>query len=103
MVSSIKAPQPLWMSTFPRNVLSAWRWGPYSLPIKLLDFFVLCFHVGDGDADDESRDTTDFYTVEDVVEQLGFGWYQLGITLFSGSLWVSIYSSVCLFCIMHCP
>ncbi|XP_065902879.1 synaptic vesicle 2-related protein-like isoform X2 [Dysidea avara] len=43
---------------------------------------------GDGDADDESRDTTDFYTVEDVVEQLGFGWYQLGITLFSGSLWV---------------
>ena len=29
------------------------------------------------------------YTVEDVVERMGFGWYQLGITLFSGSLWVS--------------
>ena len=31
----------------------------------------------------------DVYTVEDMVERMGFGWYQLAITLFSGSLWVS--------------
>ena len=39
----------------------------------------------------KSRDTgiTDVYTVEDMVERMGFGWYQLAITLFSGSLWVS--------------
>ena len=43
------------------------------------------------DAPVESHDTAvqDLYTVEDVVERMGFGWYQLGITLFSGSLWVS--------------
>ena len=40
----------------------------------------------------ESRDTPvqNVYTVEDVVEKMGFGWYQLGITLFSGSLWVGL-------------
>ena len=38
----------------------------------------------------ESHDAGDLFTVEDVVEQMGFGWYQLGISLFSGSLWVSI-------------
>ena len=40
----------------------------------------------------ESHDATvhDVFTVEDVVERMGFGWYQLGITLFSGSLWVSV-------------
>jgi len=49
----------------------------------------LCAAIG-GDINLVSRDTTNFFTVEDVVEKLGFGWYQLGITLFSGSLWVSV-------------
>ena len=38
----------------------------------------------------ESHDAGDLFTVEDVVEQMGFGWYQLGISLFSGSLWVCV-------------
>ena len=58
-------------------------------------YYVVTFVIGgSGDIDHESRDITNFYTVEDVVEQLGFGWYQLGITLFSGSLWVSVMCNI---------
>ena len=50
--------------------------------------------AGNDDTPVESRDAAvqDVYTVEDVVERMGFGWYQLGITLFSGSLGVSKFT-----------
>ena len=30
------------------------------------------------------------YTVEDAIEKLGFGFFQVLVTLFSGLLWVSV-------------
>ena len=30
------------------------------------------------------------YTVEDVVEGIGFGWFQFAITIFAGATWVSM-------------
>ena len=52
--------------------------------------------AGNDDTSVESRDAAvqEVYTVEDVVEKMGFGWYQLGITLFSGSLWVSKFTDL---------
>lgn len=33
------------------------------------------------------------YTVEDVVDKLGFGLFQLGVTMFAGAIWVRhVYS-----------
>ena len=31
------------------------------------------------------------YTVEDAIEKLGFGFFQVLVTLFSGLLWVSTF------------
>jgi len=28
------------------------------------------------------------YTVEDVVEGIGFGWFQFAVTMFAGATWV---------------
>ena len=28
------------------------------------------------------------YTVEEVVDKLGFGWFQFGVTMFAGATWV---------------
>ena len=33
-------------------------------------------------------DTLEVYTVEEVVDRLGFGLFQLGVTMFAGAFWV---------------
>ena len=40
------------------------------------------------------------YTVEDVVEGIGFGWFQCAITIFAGATWVSYVS--CVFAVKLC-
>ena len=54
--------------------------------------YLVIYDVDKDDVVVRSPDTaaSDVFTVEDVVEKMGFGWYQLGITLFSGSLWVRL-------------
>lgn len=41
------------------------------------------------------------YTVEDAVEKLGFGTFQIVVTIFSGLIWVSVNSGSHIYCIDH--
>lgn len=55
--------------------------------------FVTTSRSSDPSSMKDHQDPTEYYTVEDAVEQIGFGPFQIIVTIFAGMCWV--WSSYC--------